>query len=198
MLYLASFTTLLAASTLVSARPVELVKRINQIIVESTARWEQACLAAGGGQRCNPLSVAAFSTLLAAPGPCEQQDAADNMIDLARQLDNNAEMIRLTQIFRQQPRNTPDSLSVLYCQNAPRNQQLQGLFQCQFQGVNDNLFIGNIALGQPGTRPPGVNNLNPPGSCPANPNGKVPDGVQLVTLVNSPGTGAGNGGANPA
>lgn len=71
-------------------------------------------LAAGGGQQCNPLSIAAFSTLLAAPGPCEQQDAADNMIDLGKTLTNNSEVIRLTQIFAQQPRNTASfSISTL-------------------------------------------------------------------------------------
>lgn len=115
-------TAALAALSTVSGAP--LMKRIAQNIPESTAQWEQgewrradlfngppytnksiACLAAGGGQQCNPLSIAAFSTLLAAPGPCAQQDAADNMIDFARTLSNNAEMIRLTQIFRQQPRN---------------------------------------------------------------------------------------------
>jgi hypothetical protein len=66
-------------------------------------------LAAGGATKCNPLSIAAFSTLLAAPGPCEQQNAADNMIDLAKTLKNNAQMIALTQIFAQQPRNTVSS-----------------------------------------------------------------------------------------
>jgi len=73
-------------------------------------------LAAGGGQACNPLSVAAFSTLLAAPEPCAQQNAADNMIDLAKQLKGNAEMIRLTQLFRQTPRNavSKSSFSIAY------------------------------------------------------------------------------------
>ena len=44
-------------------------------------------------------------TLLAAGGNCDQQNAADAMVDLAKQLDNNADMIRLAQIFVQQPRN---------------------------------------------------------------------------------------------
>jgi hypothetical protein len=91
-----------------------LQKRIAQNIPEATAKWEQACLAAGGGQRCNPQSVAAFSTLLAAPGPCEQQDQADSMIDLAKQLGNDAEMIRLTQLFVQQPRNSVSLLALSF------------------------------------------------------------------------------------
>lgn len=66
---------------------------------------------AGGGEKCNPISVTAFTTLLAAAGPCEQQNAADKMIDLAKQLNNDAQMIKLAQIFVQQPRNT---VSVIY------------------------------------------------------------------------------------
>lgn len=60
--------------------------------------------------------MASFSTLLAGAGPCEQQDAADQMIDLAKQLDDNAQMIELARIFRQQPRNT---VSVI-CSTRPR------------------------------------------------------------------------------
>jgi len=108
-------------------------------------------------------------------------------------------MIRLTQIFTQQPRNSPDSLSVLYCQVAPRNQELSGLFQCQFQGVNDNVFTGQVALGAPGTFPLGHSSaLSPPGSCPANPGGKIADGTQLDAIADSPGNvSPGNNNANP-
>ena len=63
-------------------------------------------LAAGGADKCNPVSVTAFTTLLAAAGPCEQQDSADAMIDLAKTLNNDADMIKFAQIFAQQPRNT--------------------------------------------------------------------------------------------
>jgi hypothetical protein len=51
-------------------------------------------------------------SLLAAGGNCDQQNAADAMINLAKQLNNNSEMIRLTQIFVQQPRNAV-SLNVM-------------------------------------------------------------------------------------
>ena len=50
--------------------------------------------------------MTAFTTLLAAAGPCDQQDSADAMIDLAKTLNNDADMIKFTQIFVQQPRNT--------------------------------------------------------------------------------------------
>ncbi|KAG6910043.1 hypothetical protein DXG01_013767 [Tephrocybe rancida] len=172
-----------------------LKKRIAQNIPSSTTKWEQACIAAGGGQQCNPVSVTAFSTLLAAPGPCAQQDAADQMIDLAKQLKNDAEMIRLTQIFVQQPRNTPSSESVPYCQQAPKNAELNGLFQCQFAGAKPTTFVGGVAVGQAGTIPFGrTTPLSPAGSCPANPSGPITDGSQLVDIVQNPGvdtTGAG-------
>ena len=50
--------------------------------------------------------MTAFTTLLAAAGPCEQQDSADAMVDLAKTLNNDADMIKFAQIFAQQPRNT--------------------------------------------------------------------------------------------
>jgi len=183
----------------VHATPI-LEKRIAQVITQSTAKWEQACIAAGGGQQCNPVSVASFTTLLAAAGPCEQQDAADNQIDLAKQL-NSQQMITLSQIFAQQPRNSPNSVSIPYCQKAPRHTELTGLFQCQFQGVNKQVFVGGVQVGGQGTIPFGKNApVQPPGSCPANPGGPIPDGQQLVDTVQTPNvaTPPKSGGKTPA
>lgn len=181
----------LAAST--QAAPL-FQKRIAQVISASTAKWEQACLAAGGGEKCNPVSVTAFTTLLAAAGPCEQQDSADAMIDLAKTLNNDATMITLTQIFAQQPRNTPNSVAVPYCQTAPKNSELNGLFQCQYQGADQKNFVGGLALGSPGTIPFGMTAaLNPLGSCKANPSGPIADGTQLVDLTQDPGVGSSGG-----
>ena len=152
-----------------------------------------------------------FTTLLAAAGPCDQQNQADKMIDLAKQLKNDPEMITLAQIFRQQPRNTvsaippqlpaislfnafhqPSSESVQYCQQPPRNSELSGLFQCQFSGAKTQTFVGGVQVGSPGTIPLGLNSpLSPPGSCPANPNGPVPDGQQLVDITQNPGGASG-------
>ncbi|CAL1715639.1 unnamed protein product [Somion occarium] len=199
MVQLAAKSSLLLAFIAV-AQGAPLYKRIAQTIAESTAQWEKACLAAGGGEKCNPVSVTAFSTLLAAAGPCEQQDSADAMIDLAKTLNNDPDMIKLAQIFAQQPRNTPTSQSVPYCQQAPNNSELNGLFQCQFQGADPKTFAGGIAAGQTGTIPFGQNApLDPAGSCPANPQGPIPDGQQLVSITQDPGvgsTGSGNGNGN--
>ncbi|KZT24474.1 hypothetical protein NEOLEDRAFT_1179160 [Neolentinus lepideus HHB14362 ss-1] len=201
MVQLTSVFAALCAIYAVSAAPVSFQKRIAQTIADSTAQWEQACLKAGGGQQCNPISQTAFTSLLAAGKNCDQQDAADQMIDLAKQLNNDADMIRLAQIFVQQPRNAPDSLQVPYCETAPKNQELNGLFHCQFAGSNFAKFSGD----QTGNVPLGLTAVNPPGSCPAKPDGPVPDGVQLNTLVTSPGTpqggsssGASTGSSAPA
>jgi len=180
-----------AASTIsfVVASPLFLQKRIAQVIAESTQKWEQFCLAA----KCNPLSINGFSALLAGGAAYDQQDAADAMIDLAKTLNNNQDMIKLTQIFVQQPRNSPNSLSVPYCQRAPKNRELNGLFQCQFEGVNAVTFMGNVAVGASGTIPFGKESyVQPPKSCPAHTTGGIADGTQLVTITQNPGVGGGN------
>ncbi|KAG1728159.1 uncharacterized protein EDB91DRAFT_866006 [Suillus paluster] len=186
------FTTLavFALAAVASVHGAPLHKRIAQVISDSTPKWEQACNAAGGGTQCNQVAVASFSTLLAAPGPCAQQNAADNMVDLAKTLNTNADMIKFAQIFAQQPRNSPTSQSVPYCQSAPRNAELNGLFQCQFQGDDPKTFVGGTAVGGNGTIPFGMSApVNPAGSCLANPSGPIADGSQLVDITQSPGVG---------
>ena len=87
----------------------------------------------------------------------------------------------------------PDSLQVPYCQVAPKNAELNGLFHCQFAGSKFPTFSGD----QSGNIPLGLSApLNPAGSCPAKPDGPVPDGEQLNTLVHDPGVGG--PGANSA
>jgi LysM repeat protein len=186
-----SFSALFIATIASSvARAAPLHKRIDQTIADSTTQWVAACQAAGGADQCGTLSVSAFQTLLAAGDPCDHQDQADDMMDLAHTLKSDPEMIRLAQLFVQQPRNAPDSLSVLYCQKAPRNSELNGLFQCQFQGCNPTVFTKNVAVGGPSTIPFGMTAaLSPAGSCPANPSGPIADGVQLNTLTKDPGVG---------
>ncbi|KAI0657952.1 hypothetical protein C8Q70DRAFT_250526 [Cubamyces menziesii] len=194
-------TGLVVALTAIAANAVPLEKRIAQTISASTQKWVAACNAAGGGEQCSNISVTAFSTLLAAAGPCDQQNSADAMIDLAKQLNNNADMIKFAQIFAQQPRNTPTSESVQYCQQAPKNAELNGLFQCQFQGAKADTFVGGVAVGGAGTIPFGLSApLSPPGSCPANPSGPIPDGQQLSDITQDPGLAnikSGSGAAAP-
>ncbi|KAF9077975.1 hypothetical protein BDP27DRAFT_1207573 [Rhodocollybia butyracea] len=183
----ALFFALLAS--VARAAPLSLTKRIQQTTIDAVTPWENACDAAGGGLQCNPTAVAAAATLLAAAGNCDQQNSADAMVTLAKSLNNNAQMISLAQIFVQQPRNSPNSVAVPYCDTAPQNSELNGFFQCQFQGSNQKTFVGGVAVGGANTIPFGQTTpLSPAGSCPANPSGPVADGVQLNTLVTSPGT----------
>ncbi|KAI0045703.1 hypothetical protein FA95DRAFT_1495131 [Auriscalpium vulgare] len=181
--------TLAVAGSALAAPSQFHTKRIAQTISNSTTKWQEACIGAGGGLICNPIAVNAFGTLLAAAGPCDQQDSADVMVDLAKLLNANADMIKFAQIFAQQPRNTPNSLSVPYCQSAPKNGELAGLFQCQFQGANPKQFV-NATVGALGTMPLGMTSpLTPAGSCPAHPSGPIEDGTQLVDQVSDPGVG---------
>ncbi|KAJ3789797.1 hypothetical protein GGU10DRAFT_304339 [Lentinula aff. detonsa] len=176
------------------AAPLLLNKRIAQTTIDSVTPWEDACNSAGGGQQCNPIAVTAASTLLAAAGNCDQQDSADAMISLAKTLNNDANMISLAQIFAQQPRNSPNSLAVPYCDTAPQNSELNGFFQCQFQGSDQTSFVGGLSVGQAGTIPLGLSAaVSPAGSCPANPNGPVADGQQLNAITQNPGTPSSSG-----
>ncbi|KAJ3866988.1 hypothetical protein EV359DRAFT_35435 [Lentinula novae-zelandiae] len=182
---------LLAATT--RAAPLSLNKRIAQTTIDSVTPWEDACNSAGGGSQCNPIAVTAASTLLAAAGNCDQQNSADAMITLAKTLDSNADMISLAQVFAQQPRNSPNSLAVPYCETAPQNSELNGFFQCQFQGSDQTSFVGGLSVGDAGTIPFGLSAaVNPAGSCPANPSGPVADGQQLNTITQNPGTPSGS------
>ncbi|KAF8508524.1 proline-rich protein [Hysterangium stoloniferum] len=188
MIFSSSVFYAVASIVALTPQAAPLEKRIAQVISDSTTQWVQACTAAGGGEQCNPISVTAFSTLLAAAGDCDQQNAADSMIDLAKTLNNNPKMIALAQVFAQQPRNSPNSLSVNYCQQQPKNVELNGLFQCQFQSVNPQIFTGNVKVGAKGTIPLGLNApLNPSGSCKAHPQGPIADGTQLTAITQDPG-----------
>lgn len=185
ILVLALSAIALAAN--VHAAPLE--KRVGQNVTDVVEPWLQACAKAGGGDQCNSISQAASKTLLAAASPCDQQNAADAMIDLAKTLeasdaDADGELIKFAQIFAQQPRNTPTSESVPYCQEAPKNAELDGLFQCQFQSTLQGTFVGGLAVGAPGTIPFGQDApVSPPGSCPASTEGPVPDGKQLLDFI---------------
>jgi hypothetical protein len=151
------------------------------------------------------------------------------MVSLAKTLNNDPDMIKFAQIFAQQPRNSvssstratsliphssflipflmmvtyctvqPNAQSVQYCQTAPKNAELNGLFQCQFQGDDATVFVGGVQVGAPGTIPFGLSSpLSPPGSCAANPSGPIADGTQLVDLTQDPGVPGGAASSSPA
>lgn len=97
-------------------------------------------------------------------------------------------------IFKLLVRLQPTSQAVPYCQTAPANAELNGLFQCQFAGADEKTFVGGVAVGGAGTIPFGQTTpLSPAGSCPANPSGPVPDGQQLVSITQDPGVSGSSG-----
>ena len=195
--------------------PRRLNKRAGQDLAAATAPWAAAC---GGAPECSWLAAAGSAALRADADACAQQDAADAMVAHALATGGDdadvAEMIRLAQIYAQQPRNTvrpfpppsktspknpnltrytgtlsractqPTGLSTPYCQRAPRQPALTGLFACQFQSADPHAFAGGLISGDVGTRPFGLAApLQPAGACAASPRGPVPDGLQLVDLV---------------
>lgn len=165
--------TLLAAPA--SAIPVE--KPIDQTIADYTRQQVQdLCCAftpslhhdrntfahlqtnSDNDDQCNTISWSAFTTLLAAGKNGDQQDVADRMVDLAKQLNNNADIIRLAQILVQQPKNAmrfyhPSyTISILYqllcqdvlftyslqvpcCQQEPKNQGLMNSSSANFSAT---------------------------------------------------------------
>ena len=79
-------------------------------------------------------------------------------------------------------------MAVPYCQSAPKNAELDGLFQCQFEGASQKTFVGGLALGAAGTIPFGhTQPLSPLGSCAAHPDGPIADGTQLTDITQNPG-----------
>ncbi|KAI0342963.1 hypothetical protein BDW22DRAFT_1393621 [Trametopsis cervina] len=166
-----------------------LTRRISEITEDAMLKWKPACFAAAGANHdaCNQFSVRGITSLLAQAKPCDQQNTADDILDFAKTLKNGSDLIKFTQIFAQQPRLTPEALSVPYCQSPPRNPELNGIYQCQFQSSKPGTFFGGVSVGSNGTIPLGLTSpVTPPGSCPAYPAGPIPDGSQLVGLVDQP------------
>ncbi|KAH6596783.1 hypothetical protein BASA50_004929 [Batrachochytrium salamandrivorans] len=84
---------------------------------------------------CATASGASISTILANAGTCDQQDAADNFINLANQgvtdPDKKARFIALAQMFLAHERNSvPDPCSKI-CPRPPVNPQLLNIFPAQ-------------------------------------------------------------------
>ncbi|KAJ1336359.1 hypothetical protein BSLG_007143 [Batrachochytrium salamandrivorans] len=89
---------------------------------------------------CATASGASISTILANAGTCDQQDAADNFINLANQgvtdPDKKARFIALAQMFLAHERNSvPDPCSKI-CPRPPVNPQLLNIFPAQDPAYN--------------------------------------------------------------
>ena len=96
--------------------------------------------------------VNGINALLANADPCAQQVNADAMIDFAKSagVTNTQALIANAVAYAKHPRNALDingvTPSTPFCQNAPKNPELQGVFHAQLDGVDPGLF-GSPALG---------------------------------------------------
>ncbi|KAL5526517.1 hypothetical protein ACEPAF_8241 [Sanghuangporus sanghuang] len=127
-------------------------RRFGQQNPDVLTRLGSAC----DGSVCGVLAGQGPSTLLAAAGECTQQDLADDIIDAAQQFDDTtkANVIALAVEFRQVEKNTPPDFTTnpptnrnsVFCQNAPRNAELNDLVQAQDPANDPNVFF-DPALG---------------------------------------------------
>jgi len=154
----------------ITKRSKGLMKRIAQDDLQSTVdSFRQLCVASGGDTSndiCDTLTVInGINALLAGADPCAQQNVADSMIDFAKgpgiSADKTAAMIANAQSYRQHPRNALNingiTPSTPFCEQAPRNSELDGLFQQQLAGVDPGEFGGPnfpiVDFGASGTCP---------------------------------------------
>ncbi|PPQ66351.1 hypothetical protein CVT24_007188 [Panaeolus cyanescens] len=121
------------------------------------------------GSVCATIAGKAVSTLLAGSPECDQQDLADELIDASKDFDQETaqKMVAAAIAFRQAEKNTrpdfstnpPTNLNSVFCQKAPRNQELKGLVQAQDPANNPDLFFdpasgATVVKGtQPNTEP---------------------------------------------
>ncbi|KAH9989941.1 hypothetical protein BJV77DRAFT_948011 [Russula vinacea] len=147
-----------------------LLKRIAQTDLGQVAQsWQDLCIASGGPRDPNndPCVVLAgingINALLANADACAQQNNADAMVDFAKLpgINNEQALIDNAVAYRKHPRNALNINGVvpstLFCENAPRNPELNGLVNGQLDGVDPGLFgspsTGVVAFGSPGTCP---------------------------------------------
>ncbi|PVF99387.1 hypothetical protein CPB86DRAFT_294077 [Serendipita vermifera] len=109
--------TSLGVSNMVNGAPLSIGRRNT---VDATQAWEQKCLASGEGERCIEVAGKASKALLATAGPCDQQNVADEMIDLAKSLHHNsAELVTLAVEYAHASHATSGS-----CTTTPKNSEL--------------------------------------------------------------------------
>lgn len=181
MIFKASLLTALlgGTSTLVNAAPLSRGLKDAEVFTESMGPWLTECQNQSGGQYCVELAYYGVQALGATAPVCDQQAVADSMLNFTKSLPNQAQLLHLTRIYAQQPRSSPDGRAVLYCQQAPINTELSGLYHCQSADYDLTRFTGGIAVGARGTVPFGLTSaVTPPGSCPDH-SGPVPSGAYL-------------------
>jgi hypothetical protein len=130
------------------------VRRIAQDDLQALAqKWQDLCLNSGGdievGDPCVKLTGKdGITSLLANADPCAQQDNADAMVTFAKSpnITNKDALITNAREYRTHARNAvqigDEIPSTPFCQKAPKNEELNDLFNAQLDGVNPGLFGG--------------------------------------------------------
>jgi len=181
-------------------------RRFGQENPEVINKLREAC----PGEVCATLAGAAITPLLAAQPECSQQDMADDIIDAAAQFDaaTQENLIAIAIEYRQAEKNTPPDFTTdpptarnsVFCQQAPRNAQLNGLVQAQDPANDPNVFFdpalaASVQLGsQANTSPFGSDGaVEPPADeaeeAPADDAGEAPaDGAEDVPATETAAT----------
>ncbi|OBZ68126.1 hypothetical protein A0H81_11739 [Grifola frondosa] len=148
-----------APAACASKKRSDITERSNAPVVKRIAQTDLPALAGING----------INALLANADPCAQQVNADAMIDFAKSngITNKSALIANAIAYAKHPRNALNINGVVpstpFCQNAPKNAELNGIAHAQLAGVNPGLF-GSPALG--------IFAFGDPRSCPF---GKKPD-----------------------
>lgn len=98
------------------------------------AAVKEISVGTGKEQQAGDLSGAMVRALLAKAPTCDQQDRADEIIDLAIEIggDKKEKLIQVAKTYRQLERNTPKAgLPSELCKKKPRHKELDGLVQAQ-------------------------------------------------------------------
>ncbi|CAG8582636.1 2300_t:CDS:2, partial [Cetraspora pellucida] len=160
MKFLTVISACLVLSLTINAAPMGLEKRrFNQEHTPAADATFQEIkdIAQGTGMEgpAGDLSGAMVRALLAKAPACDQQDRADEIIELCQQLGGEKEkqMVKLAKTYRQLERNTPKAGQPSeLCDKEPRNKELKGLKQAQ--DPTGNPKNADPATGEPKTGDP--------------------------------------------
>jgi len=183
----------LSLAIITHGAPVNLSKRrfANETSPQAVAVFQEIKNATQGTDKeaeGADLSVKAIEALFVDAPACDQQDRADDIIDLGRSLGGETEK-KLTQVaitYRQLERNTPNGQASELCTKSPKNQELNGLLQAQdLTGAEQTITPNEPDPDDPDTTQTITPNAGDPYSTqtitPNEPDPDDPDTTQTIT-----------------
>lgn len=169
MKFFAIVSVSLSLLSIVNAAPIITKRRFGQEHTQLADKTYQDMKDAVQGtkfeEETGNMSGAAVRALLAKAPKCEQQDVADQCVDIAKKAgtevskDIQDKLIPVCQTYRKLERNTPkDGQPSELCDRAPRNKELNGLTQAQDPtNANSSPPATNPPATNPATDPPATN-----------------------------------------